>query len=1174
MIRCLPTDKEPTHLLSLTGYTADGEEITIGFNPVDTKGKPSIHAIRYNGYPTGTLRTSGGEGEYSVLKPPYGQFSRRDWSGGIGLLNGDSDVTRYWFGKRVWSVVPERMMLAPRLFYSKSPYPQRYHNMDSRYYPIAWASMGVNDRLAWRINLPYDANEIDVLARFFEAGKIYFEIHTDNSGNIGSAVSVVTQDVYLGSHLYQFDVNLPQGTYWVIVYGDVPFEVATCNRMNLDVRFSTDNGITYNTTTIFPPVFMAISSTEASDWVFFRYRWGTYAVADKHLLLNGDRGACDSTTDKSIVLDATKNWTANQWAGAIVKLNAAPLGWRRVVGNTATSLTVDRQWKDQLSTDNWYVILGDEWTEITVNPAFTKDVTDAKALREDTVYFAMGVTTQLKAMRETNENGVWTRVFRDETVSGDLPGANFLVPVFDQVTGACIYRIVNGNGFIAKSPAVAWGTNLQWGTEIKIGNDNWEDLTGGCEYDGYLAVTAMDSVWLVKNDVPEKVSIDLENQWTMNTGRRPCVVPPYLVFPFGNRVERMYQNLVEDFGVERDHGVPARYDGLVMDCLSIVGGLIIVKDGGRKGEYAQDAEGGAFLYRNGGWHPLAFTGLNSGMKAAFYQRREDEMDYVWFGDRNGLWYMPVSRAWDYTKDAKFNPTNAIEHDGFFITGWFDTGRILPQKWWDFISVFASNLSAERKIKVYYQISNGEEYLDENLAADWTYAGETGGGYASHITLDVMGRRIRFLFLLIGDGDGTPILEGYTVNYISRDDDAEVWTIAFSMKDCGYDRAGTPREDQKSADLAEIINYWARTVRPLKMRCHFDLWDNREVVIERPGIVPLELTPEGRENHYAQMVIRGIEEPADDPLVDTVHCPEDSPETDPYLIEINQTLQPDKTASVIYPYTAIIRTPQHTNRTRYKLTGTWYKREDDQWVETSEDDFYEVRAYDEKGNVVAVGTKDPVTDNNIRTGYLEALSPKKIKAIGIHIIGQASFRPSSISGFGIALHPWFPVSTHVEWGYTDFGVWVRSTGWRTKQTDIGLGWGGTAGTEYLFGFWSGWDYISIDNGYSFPTTFKVRQIMSLGSFGTSKLTNATSKHKASTLWTTAILPNFTGGVLSFENEFDITCYDINSLLEIGAGFNATIYDGTDFDFAISHYLWVHYPPMVKIDLQDLEIENVC
>jgi hypothetical protein len=79
--------------------------------------------------------------------------------------------------------------------------------------------------------------------------------------------------------------------------------------------------------------------------------------------------------------------------------------------------------------------------------------------------------------------------------------------------------------------------------------------------------------------------------------------------------------------------------------------------------------------------------------------------------------MQIPRSWDFTQDAKYDQTNRIDHDGWFITGWYDTGRVLPQKWWDFISVFANNLSANQKIRVYYQLSDGEETDNENLAED-------------------------------------------------------------------------------------------------------------------------------------------------------------------------------------------------------------------------------------------------------------------------------------------------------------------------------------------------------------------------------------------------------------------------------------------------------------------------
>lgn len=1178
-IRVDPSEREPTHLISLTGYKPNGELVTIGINPVNQNGEPSISAVRYAGYPTGTLRVNTGQGEFSAKKPPYGEFARRDWSGGLGMVSGEKDATRYHFGKRIWSVVPERLMLAPRLFRAVTPYPQRVGNWDGVQKPITWLSVPTGHRFAWKVNCPYSMSGLQVLLRTLTDNAFTLGVHLDSAGSIGAQIaSVSLNEVSLGSEQYHFKFNYDAAVVWFVIYALRDFEIATCEAFVYDTLYSSNGGASWSSSGAKPPVFTVLSNQNAGDWIFFRYRRGTYAVSGTTLLLNGDRGACDNSNDRSLVVDSSKSWQTNQWAGAVVMLNDARLGWRRIVGNTATTLTVDREWPQNLTNGNWYVIIGSNyWTPVTVNPPFEAPVQDAETVREETVYFALGSTRQIRRMHESLESGEWVRQFGQENAGGDLPGANFLVQAFDQSEGPVLYKIVNGNGFIAKAPAVSWGTNLTWGTEIKIGLDNFEDLTGGIEYDGKFVVTAMDSLWMVRNGVPDKVSIDMENQWTLNTGRRPSILPPYLVFPFGNRVQRLYNNLVENFGPERDYGLPQRYDGLVMDTLALVGGLVIVKDGGLPGEFSSDAEGGAFLYRQGGWHPLAFTGLGSGMKAAFYQRVEDEMDLLWFGDRNGLHYMYMTRAWDYTEDAKYVQTNRIEWDGWFISGWFDTGRLLPQKWWDFISIFATNLGGQRRIRVYYQTSNGEEYDDDNIASRWKFAGEVSSGYTNHVTLDTIGRRIRFLFLLLGDGDSTPILEGYTVNYISRDDDAESWQVAFRIKDVGVVRDGTHEEVYDSAELSGLINYWARTVRPLRMRCHFDLWDNREVVIERPGVVPLELTPEGREGHYAQMTIRGVEEPPDEPLEVGEFCPLNAPANSNHSFTLNVTLRPDEEATVRLPIDAVLRTPQHTHRTAYRLTGTWYKLVDNDWVETNDDDFYEVRAYDRFGNIVAVGTKDTVTNPNVRTGRIETAGPTRIYAIGVHIFGQA-FRPTACRMENDAIHDaWDVVEDAVlTWGYTDYGVWAQVTGWRCRRWQTLSGWGGTAGTNYLFGFWTASNIIIVGNRYQYSwQTFHVRQIVTYGSWGDgSQLDTIWGRDWDSNLkWYEDVNPDLIRGTISTERRFTITP---DQWLAVRGGFNATIYDyqTNAYDFRITHRVTIAYPATRRIDLTGLELDNVC
>ena len=997
-VRVTPDTYGNTYEFSLTGLDQNGNETTIGLRPIDNRGKHSIHAVRYSGYPTGTLRGESGEGEFSLKRKPYGEFSRRDWSGGIGELSGLTDAKKYWMGKRAWSVVPERMMLSPKLFRADIGTPARVGNEPNINYPVTYQSIDSGTRFAWKVTTTADSSGIDVLIRTLVPTVLMVNIRSDSSGEPGANISsTIINDVVLGSNRYQIDIDIATGTFWIEIYGSTAWEIGTAAQTQYNTLVSTD-GTTWEDLGYYAPVFFMMSTTGADEWIFFNYRWGTYAISGQKLYINGDRGACDSNSGNlNTLVDATKSWTTDQWKGAIVKVNQGAYGWRKIIGNAATTLTVDRPFTTAHSaTSTWYVILGaSKWTEITGH-GFTADAIDAETVREEVVYFALGPDQQMRRMREYNNGGTWTRDFDEDTVDTQggtvLPGANYLCSAFDQIDGPVLYKVVNGSsvepGFISKAPAVSWGTDLTWGTEIKVGSDNWEDLSGICEYDGKIVVTAMDSVWMVDNGYAEKVSIDMQNQWTGFTGRRPAVMPPYLVFPFGNRVQRLYQSIVESFGPERDSSLPKRYDGQVMDNLSLVGGLVICKDGGKPDVYASDAEGGAFLNRDGGWHPLAFTGLGSSMRALWYQRREDEMDMMWFGDHNGLWYMYVPRGWDYTKDPMYEQATRLEEDGWFITGWFDTGQLLPQKWWDFITVFADNLSDAngRKVRVYYQTSDGIEYEVENLAANWTFAEEITSGFNNTITLNVQGRRIRFLVLLMGDGDSTPVLHGYTCNYVSKDDDAESWQMAVSIKDFAYDKAGTPDEITTVKEKADLINFWARTVRPLTMNCEWPLWDDREVQILRPGLVPLEAEPEGRENMYASMTILGMEEPVDEPSTDYISCPLDAPVNGPYAIVMAGSIEHGDITALVGGIPKTIRTPEHANVSKYVLNGTFYKNVDAAWAETAEDDFYYVYGLDGNGDIVAIGTHDPVDPENLqqRTGTFSTAAPTKIEAIKISL----------------------------------------------------------------------------------------------------------------------------------------------------------------------------------------------
>ena len=121
------------------------------------------------------------------------------------------------------------------------------------------------------------------------------------------------------------------------------------------------------------------------------------------------------------------------------------------------------------------------------------------------------------------------------------------------------------NGSVSKAKSVAWGTGLSWGTAVKLGSDSGSAITGMCDCGGEVAVTKQEGFYFVKNNIVTKGTVDFSQQFTWQAGRRPCLVTPFLVIPYGNRIQRYYNEVCESFGPEMNGSLPMEYEGEVMD---------------------------------------------------------------------------------------------------------------------------------------------------------------------------------------------------------------------------------------------------------------------------------------------------------------------------------------------------------------------------------------------------------------------------------------------------------------------------------------------------------------------------------------------------------------------------------------------------------------------------------
>ncbi|RMF74984.1 MAG: hypothetical protein D6740_01565 [Alphaproteobacteria bacterium] len=618
------------------------------------------------------------------------------------------------------------------------------------------------------------------------------------------------------------------------------------------------DGSTWSSSTVQPFVFgLVLDEIGEDDSIFAAWRWGLWWMLYSGAVVEvGWRGmATDNSADKKKLNDGgSPGWTTNEWAGAIVRIHGGPGAgeWRRIVSNDASSLTVDRDWVTTHTTSTEYVIVGGKNGRVI--PASTTGmsaVQDVARGQNGILYVAQGDTHPIRKVR-------WNSGAYE--YADDATGASFLLQTYDQEKGAVIWRAVNGgSGAVSMAPEGSWTNALSFGSEIGVGGTEM-DITGMAVFDGKVAVLKSDSIWMVYNEVPDKLNLDLK-AYSLRNGRRPVLMPPYLVFPYGRGVERLYKNLMEDFGPNRS--LPMRYQGYFVDGDMLPGLLVMLCDAGDYEAGYRKIKGRSTVwgYRGGGWHALARLPEEIGTHALIAQPWDDGRVLCWVGSTHDVYYMVLPQAMNWLNDpayiTQFGTDAYAAFDAVLVSGWYYAGSKSRSKFWRSVRVFADNISTARQIHVYYQTA--EDVSDEDVTRGdrWTYAG-TATASNTKITLGVESVRLRLAFVLEngssgGAQTGSPILYGYSLQYLARVDAADSWTVPFRGSDIAVERSGG-RETLQADEAIAQLDTWARQITPLTMRSIWSPFDNKQVIIERPGVQPLWMEGRDAQAYYGSVTI--------------------------------------------------------------------------------------------------------------------------------------------------------------------------------------------------------------------------------------------------------------------------------------------------------------------------------
>lgn len=857
MIRVSPTEPNPTHHISLT----DGTD-TVGMIIVNVNGDASPLAITANPSPRTAMKTSTGSMKYSDLEPPWTAIAQEDWSGGRGQEYED-DVTRF-FDSHHANTMFKNIMLAPLPTYASGyrsgasnhilPGSVRFVSLlgDMSYLAIPFTP--TNDYSAKYIYL-------HVRRRGNPTATLYVKLRASAVDGDGAAtvpdtvlktLSLTTANITdTESVYYRFTISAAQalvaGThYWIQVSssGDDEnyWEVAV--RDGAGTTKQAPDGSTWTDSTV--NLYYRITAEDvlpARD-KFFQYKQQQFLVRSAEtgapsLWINGDIGVADSNAaEKSKVIDATKSWTTDNWAGCVVVLIAGTgssetTNWRTIVSNTGTKLTCDKDWVITHDTTTEYVIVNtDIWTQITGH-GLTAPVTDVLVVNNN-VYFAQGDGVNIRRANWYDNSGAATWRYADEGTAKAFK----LCMVRDGTDGLVVWKLNNNDAADIKSmnvaPAVSTWADMTWGTKIDLLDDNGK-MNSVVEYGTSKApwVFREGSVFSIASDLPNEIPLkEMRSVMSPRNGEASLVHNIYLYFNLGSGLERYYDGDLSDMGMNRDAGMPTYRQGIVSKLIGYPGRFFAVIDGG---DYHYSS---LLCYNMMGWHEIyrcSVLGMriNDGQFQATYG---SDPDKLWLSvGQDIIWLAFPSLTVEPSKDTNM----LFVHEGSVITSWIYDNLFDVPKLWNSLKLFADNLTDDIKVEADFQVDDDTTWTPLSTAFVTVPSQEVDLSEDS-----IQGKRIRFRFrLMTNDKNVTPIVKTTVVEAISRV--PVKYSYAFSYR-CTDDRKDlmSSQEEYTADEQYAIIDNWARTVTKLKMNSIYKRYDDIDVFIDPPPSNPIEEKTEG------------------------------------------------------------------------------------------------------------------------------------------------------------------------------------------------------------------------------------------------------------------------------------------------------------------------------------------
>ena len=557
------------------------------------------------------------------------------------------------------------------------------------------------------------------------------------------------------------------------------------------------------------------------------------ATGAPNLYMNGDHGTADANTGVlTTLVDATKTWTVNQWAGCIVKIirgtgYAEQTTWRTITSNTTTTLTVTPAWTITHDTTTEYVIVGSNvWITVTGH-GLTAPVTDT-LVAADMVYFCEGDAVNIRRHHWINSAGAELMEWADDGTNK----AVYLETVRDTGGVMAIWRGQNSDttGLISVSKAtvVAWGTNLTFAAVLPF-QDQWGRINGIKEYNNELWIGREGTVYAATGTVIDEIKLDeIHTAMESSNCQTMMTANAYLYFNLGSGVERYLSGTLDDVGPNRDTGLPSERQGVVSSLVAYQGRYFAAVDGNTS-NYSS-----VLMYNGTGWNEI-YRAPAAGLRITAMQFQAipgAALDRLYFTQGNDVVWIPFpSMTIDPTHDTNYRYT----HEATLTSGYIYCGMSDAYKFFKAVTLFTENLAdGSVFIEVDYRIDNDSgwtpiegEYATSPVSSNDILAG-----------LGVKGKRIQYrLRLQTTNNSISPKIKTVVVENVSKVPIKYSYAFQYRAQDKEVNLLGEP-EGMDAYEKQAILDGWAEDLTPLTMRSLRYLFDNKTVFIDPSDLTPL------------------------------------------------------------------------------------------------------------------------------------------------------------------------------------------------------------------------------------------------------------------------------------------------------------------------------------------------